>query len=156
MAVYLGDAGLIEIRRDSLNVPLTSVLNTTDVNVAKRRFSFDFEPEALITGDRLFITTTDRSPLVLVAGHDYPDGYWYCHVDQVGGIRLYEFFEDAVNGGYGNALALIEPTVPQSISVDHHPRKRGHHHPGRGAPPLLRQRSGLRPGLSHLPLGPPA
>ncbi|MCE2835388.1 MAG: hypothetical protein LW834_12070 [Cyanobium sp. 49614_E6] len=117
MAVYLGDAGLIEIRRDSLNVPLTSVLNTTDVNVAKRRFSFDFEPEALITGDRLFITTTDRSPLVLVAGHDYPDGYWYCHVDQVGGIRLYEFFEDAVNGGYGNALALIEPTVPQSISV---------------------------------------
>jgi hypothetical protein len=85
------------------------------VNVTKRRFSFDFEAGAIITGDQLEIATEDGSDLELVAGHNFPDGRWYCHVDQAGGIRLYDLFADALNGEETDALPLVEPTVSKTI-----------------------------------------
>ena len=108
--VYLGDSGRIEIRRRGLNSSLASILDPGDVNVARRRFSFDFESEALISGDQIEIATEDGSTLELVDGHIAPDGRWFCHVDDAGGIRLYDDFEDAINGEESRALALVAPT----------------------------------------------
>ena len=50
-------------------------------------------------------------------GHNFPDGYWYCHVDDTGGIRLYDRFEYAINGGKTNALPLVQPSADQQIYI---------------------------------------
>lgn len=115
--VYLGDSGHVELRRTNENVPLSGKLLPADVNSARRRFSFDFDPSALISGDRIEITRIGGGNLELVAGHPYPDGEWYCHIDDAGGIRLYGTFRDAINGELGDALPLMDPRGPQSVQV---------------------------------------
>jgi len=117
MSAYLGDSGTIEIRRDQDGVEaLLSTLDPDDVNVDTRRFSFDFNPGALITGDQVEIGVVGGGAnLELVANHPYPDGYWFVHVDNVGSCRLYDSFEDALNGEYSNAKELIAPAAAQDI-----------------------------------------
>lgn len=115
--IYLGDSGSVEIQRSSLNVPLASELSADDVNVDLRRFSFDFDPAALITGDQVEIRTEDGSDLQLVDGHVFPDWRGYVHVDDAGGIRLYRSFADAINGELQQAVELVAPTAPQPIAV---------------------------------------
>jgi len=112
----MGEEGGIKIRRYGA-AALATTLDPDDVTVADRRFSADFATGSIITGARLEIGTQDKSNLELVAGHNYPDGYWYCHVDDTGGIRLYDNFQSAVNGGRTNALELIQPTVAQPIYI---------------------------------------
>lgn len=114
--VYLGDSGHVELRRTNENVPLSGQVLPDDVNSAKRRFSFDFDPSALISGDRIEIRRTNGN-LELVVGHPYPDGEWYCHVDDAGGIRLYTTYRAAINGEWANALALMDPRGPQTVQV---------------------------------------
>ena len=41
--IYLGNSGSVEIERSSLNAPLASVLNPSDVNAVTHRLSFDFD-----------------------------------------------------------------------------------------------------------------
>ena len=43
MSVYLGSYGLVELRRSSELAEKLSVVNPGDVNVSRRRFSFDFD-----------------------------------------------------------------------------------------------------------------
>lgn len=118
MSVYMGEDGSLEILRSSSNQGfMRSKLDPDDVNVARRRFSFDFPVESLITGDRLEISTVNGTNLQLVAGWNYPDGLWYCSVDDAGGIRLYDTFLNAVAGGISNARVLIAPTKAQEIKV---------------------------------------
>ena len=116
MSVYLGEQGSVQIRRFGL-AAIATMLDPDDVTVVDRRFSADFPSSAIVTGARLEIYTQDKSNLQLVKGHDFPDGYWYCHVDDTGGIRLYDNFEDAVNGGKLKALELIQPAVAQPIYI---------------------------------------
>jgi len=115
--IYLGDSGSVEILRTALNTPLSSLLDEADVNVTRKRFSFDFDTTALITGDHIEIRTEDGSDLQLVAGHAFPDWRGYINVDQAGGIRLYASFAEAINGELATALDLIAPTVSQPILV---------------------------------------
>jgi hypothetical protein len=117
MAIYLGNVGFVELRRTGSATPLSSVLDPSDVNASEKRFSFDFDANSLITGDKLQISTADGSNLDLVTGHAYPDGSWFCHVDSVGGIRLYSNFNDAINGEEGEALSLSTPASSQNITV---------------------------------------
>ena len=99
MSVYMGEDGGLMIKRTAVGQGLLrSQLDPGDVNVARKRFSFDFPVEALITGDRIEIFTADGSNLTLVDGHNFPDGLWHCHIDDAGGVRLYDEFEDAING----------------------------------------------------------
>lgn len=116
--VILGSAGYIELERTSNNLPIHSKLDPGDVNVSRSRFSLDYDTEALITGDRIQISTVDKSILQLVAGHDYPDGTWFCHLDAAGGIYLYDAYDDAINGEESNALPLEAPTVAQEVVVE--------------------------------------
>lgn len=114
----MGEDGSLLIKRTAEGQGLLrSMLDPGDVNPNRKRFSFDFPVEALISGDRIEIYTADGSNLTLVDGHDFPDGEWYCHIDDSGGVRLYSEFEQAINGGINNALALVEPPVAQEILV---------------------------------------
>ena len=117
MAIYLGDSGFIQIKRKGLNTGLSGTLGPDDVNTSRNRFSFDFDVNAVITGDRLEIATLDKSNLELVQGHNQPDGAWYAHVDDVGGVRLFGTFEDAINNLDAAALPLVAPTKEQQIVV---------------------------------------
>ena len=116
--IILGSAGYIELERTSNNLPIHSKLDPEDVNVSRSRFSLDYDTEALITGDRIQISTVDKSNLELVAGHNYPDGTWYCHIDPAGGIYLYDQYDEAINGEERDALALVEPTNAQEVVVE--------------------------------------
>lgn len=117
MSIYLGDSGFIELERESLNVPLHSKLDPDDVNATRKRFSFDFPATALITADKISISTADGSNLQLVAGHNFPDGSWYINIDAAGGIRLYDEYADALDGGFDAALPLVTPAAAQEIVV---------------------------------------
>ena len=56
MSVYMGDDGGLLIKRTAVGQGLLrSKLDPGDVNVDRKRFSFDFPVEALITGDRIEI-----------------------------------------------------------------------------------------------------
>ena len=118
MSVYLGESGCVEIQRTAVGSGfITGTLEIADVDTTAKRFSFEFPTGALITGDRIAIATQDKTNLELVKDHDYPDGLWYCHVDQTGGLRLYDSFADSVNGLYEPALELVTPTKAQAIYV---------------------------------------
>ena len=118
MSIYMGEQGSLLIKRASdTDDFLRSDLDPDDVNVTRKRFSFDFPPEALITGDRLEIYTADGSTLELVLGHVQPDGQWFCNIDDAGGVRLFNSFEDAINGSISQALPLITPSASKQILV---------------------------------------
>ena len=117
MAIYLGESGCIELKRTSVNRPLHDVLRPGDVNPDADRFSFDFKPGALITGDRILMATTDGSPLIL-----FDDGIQedirsaYVRVDAIGGITLFESFGNAINNI--GKLPLRQHTENQDIVVN--------------------------------------
>ena len=55
MTVFLGNSGRVRLRRSTPERTFTSTVDPGDVNVSKKRFSFDFPQEMLLTGDRLRI-----------------------------------------------------------------------------------------------------
>jgi len=117
MSVYLGYTGSVELDRDSTDAPLETVLDPSDVNVSRRRFSVDFNVSALVTGDRVEIATVDGSTLQLVSGHTYPDGSWYINIDEAGGIRLYNQFQASLAGQQDDAVELVAPSAAQNITI---------------------------------------
>jgi hypothetical protein len=119
VAVFLGCSGSVELTRSSIDEVFTSVVNPSDVNPSRSRFSFDFPVGQLLTGDQLEIKATDGGLLDFVAGWSYPDGKWYIHVDEVGSVRLYQEFADAVEGeGQGRAsLQLPSRDIPIEVRV---------------------------------------
>lgn len=123
MSVYLGVNGLVELRRMSDATQKTSLVNPGDVNVARRRFSFDFETGFLTTGDVLEIVSTNNANLDFVdptgwlTGVRQPSGSWYINVDDLGGIRLYDTYDKALSGIQTEAIALTTITVDIPILV---------------------------------------
>jgi len=123
MAVYLGNVGSIELTRKSLQEEKLSVVNPDDVNVARKRFSFDFEEGAFLTGDFITITSTTEVPLSFIGidgwrdGNVHSSGNWYIFVDEIGGIRLYNNFNDSLEGDRTAAISLADITTDIPISV---------------------------------------
>lgn len=125
MAVYLGAYGKVTLKRKSDQGALESVVNPSDINTNKKRFSFDFDSGYLITGDQIEITSTDGTTLdwVSTSGWDnatkQTSGKWFINVDELGGIRLYSSFAYAVNGGVANAIALdaIASNIPIKVVI---------------------------------------
>lgn len=126
MSVYLGSFGRITLERTASVGALASIVNPSDVNVSRRRFSFDFDSGQLLTGDRIQIRRTDAGVLEFIAASAWLDntqqsaGTWYIHVDDVGGIRLYDNFADALNGLTTTALELATTAndIPISVTVE--------------------------------------
>lgn len=125
MTIYLGDKGHVELQRqgardfDEERRPVYTAIEPDDVNVSSKRFSFTGANGVLITGDKVEIARTSNSfqNLELVEDHDFPDWLGYVHVDAVGGIRLYDNFPAAIDGGKQSALALVQPSERQYITI---------------------------------------
>ena len=125
MGIYLGNVGSVEIRRKSTEGSKESLVNPSDVNTSKDRFSFDFDEGFLITGDLIEIKTTDGTNLDFVAAAGWAanavqsSGNWYASIDELGGIRLYNSFDDSLEGGSTGLvqLATITRDIPISVSI---------------------------------------
>jgi hypothetical protein len=125
MGIYLGRVGNIELTRKSLDGDKESIVNPSDINATRNRFSFDFDEGYLITGDFVEFTTTDGTNLDFVAttgwstGTRHPSGNWYVFVDELGGIRLYSNFDNSLEGGVTGRIALssIARNIPIRVKV---------------------------------------
>jgi len=113
MTVYLGNAGNVELIRDSGDV-ITGTIASASVNTAKGMFSFDFSFGAFVTGD--FVEFSSTSTLSFVSGYAYTKGNWFVNVDQLGGLRLYPTYSDAIAGTSNNRVALATPGSNIAVS----------------------------------------
>ena len=124
MSIYLGGFGKVMLQRKTAQGDLFATINTDDVNTTKKRFSFD-EADELITGDQIEISTTNGTDLLFIAaaswaGNTRESSFTaFVHKDDLGGLRLYATFANAVNGGSSNALTLtsISSDIPVKVSV---------------------------------------
>lgn len=129
MAVFLGNIGNIELTRKSLEGAKQSIVNPSDVNSTRKRFSFDFDENYLITGDLIEIKTTDGTDLDFIGadgwsdGQIYGSGNWYIFIDELGGIRLYNTFDDSLEGTKGLAVTLVD--IARDIPIEVTVRDRG-------------------------------
>lgn len=123
MTVFVGNSGVVKLRRSTPSTTFTSTVDPGDVNVSKKRFSFDFPQEMLLTGDRLQIKSTNGANLAFIDGSGWdggsqlPDGAWYINVDELGGICLYNTFANALNGGSTGKITLAAITTAIPIEV---------------------------------------
>lgn len=123
MTVYLGSDGFIELKRDSGELAAQGELNAADVNLERRRFSIDGAEGSIITGDQISIITKDKTELELVAGHVNSKGKYfkdwrgYVHVDDIGGMRLYDDFDQSLKGELNSALVLVKPSKKKDIII---------------------------------------
>lgn len=119
MTVFLGTFGKVELQREFGDVDLRSTINPSDVNATEKRFSFDFEHGQLLTGDQIEITSTDASALDFISSYTDSNVKKFINVDELDGIRLYDTFANAVNGGTANATALATPAddIPVRVKV---------------------------------------
>ena len=80
------------------------------LNVARKRFSFDFEEGAFLTGDFITITSTNEVPLSFIGidgwrdGNVHSSGNWYIFVD---GTKL----------GSGNSAAASTTTSTTALKA---------------------------------------
>ena len=117
MSVYLGTHGEVELQRQFDGSDLRSTINPSDVNATQKRFSFDFEHGQLLSGDQIEITSTDGTALDFIDSYTKTSVKKFIHVDELDGIRLYDSFAHAVNGGTANATALATPANDLPIRV---------------------------------------
>ena len=117
MSVYLGTHGEVELQRQFDGSDLRSTINPSDVNATQKRFSFDFEHGQLLSGDQVEITSTDGTALDFIDSYTKTSVKKFIHVDELDGIRLYDSFAHAVNGGTTNATALATPANDLPIRV---------------------------------------
>lgn len=125
MGIYLGSVGNIELIRKSLEGSKYSVVNPSDVNALRDRFSFDFDEGYLINGDLIEIATTDGTDLDFVdatgwsVGSVQTSGNWYVFIDEIGGIRLYNNFNDSLEGSTAGQVALnaIDRDIPIKVTI---------------------------------------
>ena len=113
MSIYLGNAGNIELIRDSGDV-IAGTINVANVDADKDMFSFDFSFGAFVTGD--FVEFSSASTLSFISGYAYTRGNWFVNVDQLGGLRLYPTYSDAVAGTSNNRVALAVPGAAIAVS----------------------------------------
>lgn len=118
MSVYLGTFGKVELQRQFDGGELFSTINPSDVNATRKRFSFDFKHGQLLTGDQVEITSTSAAALSFISGYTKTSVKKFLHIDDLDGIRLYDTFANAVNGGFANATALAVPEADIPIKVN--------------------------------------
>ena len=125
MGIYLGNIGGIEITRTTDGSPKESIVNPSDVNAGRDRFSFDFDEAYLIAGDLVEFTTTDGTNLDFVDSSGWGNntvqtsGNWYVFIDELGGIRLYDNFDDSLEGSVAGLVPLvaIARNIPIRVTV---------------------------------------
>jgi len=125
MGIYLGSIGEVELKRLSLEGAKESIVNPSDVNTTKNRFSFDFDEGYLITGDLIEITATDGTDLDFIAASAWANntvqssGNWYVFIDGLGGIKLYSTFSGSLDGGTDDQISLttLSRDIPIGVKI---------------------------------------
>ena len=118
MAVFLGDTGRILLDRKTSQERFVTLVNASDVRADVNRFSVDFAHEQIITGDALEIRTTGGEDLNWINDSSADNSFTrYAHVDEAGGIRLYDTFSDAIRGDFSNSIDLTTPTANQEVTI---------------------------------------
>lgn len=118
MTVFLGTNGRVRLRRNGSEQRFDSDVSSADVREDVNRFSVDFAHEQLITGDRITIRQPGGADLNWIDVTGVKDIFTrFIHVDEAGGIRLYDSFSDAIRGEKANAISLKKPTTTQSITI---------------------------------------
>ena len=128
MAVFLGNNGNVELKRTQLDEEIFGTVAPSDVNENKDRLSFTFPVGMLITGDKVEIKSTASpqqnldfiDPSGWPTNTVYPDGIFYIYVDEVGGIRLYRSFDDAMSGEVKGRIPLNAITTSYPIEIEIH------------------------------------
>lgn len=118
MTVFLGDSGQILLERKGSDQAYVSLVNPSDVRDDVNRFSVDFAHEQFITGDRIEITTSDGKDITWIDHPDVDNSFTrYGHIDEAGGIRLYDSFSDAIAGEKQNSIQLKQPPTDQEVVI---------------------------------------
>lgn len=125
MGIYIGTIGQIEIKRRSLEGQKESLVNPSDVNASRNRFSFDFDESFLINGDLVEITSTDGTDLDFIDASGWANstvqtsGNWYVFIDELGGITLYDTFANSLAGGTTGRIPLnaIARNIPIRVNI---------------------------------------
>ena len=92
MTVYLGDNGLVELKRASASA-IKATVGVGDVSPDRRRFSFSEDVQGqLIAGDQVDIVLVPEGKSDFIVGHAERDWRGYIYMDIMGGIRLYDTF----------------------------------------------------------------
>ena len=124
MTYFLGQYGKIKLRRKAAGSFGSSVL-PADVNTTLNRFGFDGSLENLLTGDQLVITTTDPRGLDFLSPSVWPDGEGetlnqvvaYSNINAIGGIRLFNTFDAAINNDRSQEYT-VENFTGAAIPID--------------------------------------
>lgn len=121
MTVFLGDHGRVLIERKVSCRNILTVVNDSDVRVEVNRFSIDFAHEQIITGDRIEIRTVGEDEGDDINWIDHPDVddsfTRFAHVDEAGGLRLYDTFAEALEGKPQGAIQLKSPVKAQETQI---------------------------------------
>jgi len=125
MGIYLGNVGSIELTRKSLEGSKESIVNPSDVSAGSNRFSFDFDEGFLVSGDFIEIATTDGTDLDFVdasgwtVGSVQTSGNWYVFIDDLGGVKLYNTFDQSLEGGATGVVSLanIARDIPIRVTI---------------------------------------
>ena len=119
MTVFLGNSGRILLTRKGTDRPWYTTVDPADVRADINRFSVDFAHEQFITGDRLEITTTGGEDLNWINDSAADNSITrFAHIDQAGGIRLYETFSQAIIGSADDCVDLVTPPVKQDCKIE--------------------------------------
>ena len=114
MTFYLGNYGNIRLRRgtDPVLGVISAKINLDDVSTVLNRVGFEDAEQNLLTGDKVDLTTTDSRGLAFIPASNWAvnqiqDTFsCFIHVNEVGGLRLYPTFQDAINNTRSNEIAL--------------------------------------------------
>ena len=118
MTVFLGNNGRVLLRRNGSEQIFDSEVSGADVRDDVNRFSVDFAHEQLITGDRITIRQPSGDDLSWIDVTDVSDIFTrFIHVDEAGGIRLYDTFTEAIRGNKDEAISLKKPSSAQEITI---------------------------------------
>ena len=120
MASYLGSRGRVELQRTFGGREIATTIDDAEVVATSKRLGFDAasrgDTSELITGDELEIRAD--SNLVFISGYTtVKTAKFFIHVDDLGGIRLYETYAHAVSGGATNAVSLVAQSAGWSLAV---------------------------------------
>ena len=126
-----GDQGCVQLRRRT-GISFQSLVRPEDINTLIKRFGFEGSDANLIQGDRLEISTSDPRGLIFIEPDWWPDkrvhhnAMIYAHINSMGGVRMFQSFEGALNNDKDKAGEMVEFNgAPIPIQVD--VRDTGHH-----------------------------
>lgn len=130
MTFFAGHNGVMQLRRSTQRLSIASQIEPDDINTSLNRFSFEGSENELLNGDFVTFSTDDPRGIAFL-----PPSFWswtnttvpldkagfYANINQLGGIRGFRQFVDAINNNRNNEITLQSFTggpLPVDILVE--------------------------------------